>query len=188
VANQYVFLRGSSGRYAEPALRGLSCCSEADMTLDRQIAATRKRSGRARARARVYAALVMLAAGFAPVAPSQAGLPTLNNEEPLAAVTSGAPQEDLSRPADEPPLAATPKPPQDHLSRPADAPPAAVTSGAQGHRSRSAHDAHRVTAPHRNKPPATANTTTQLNRQELARREALALPTHRDCLMAFLCK
>src|ERR1700730_6648936 len=66
-------------------LRCPTCCSEA-VALKRQLPAaetddpaTRKRSGHARGRVRVYTALAMLAVGFATVAPSRAGLPTVGD-------------------------------------------------------------------------------------------------------------
>jgi hypothetical protein len=64
--------------------------------------ASRKRSRGARWRVRVYTALALLAAGFATVAPTRAGVPTVNGEEgvkPPEAETPGAAQSHPSRPA-----------------------------------------------------------------------------------------
>ena len=159
-------------------LRGVSCCSEAEMTLDRQLPAiatdapaTRKRSQSAGGRARVYTALAMLAVGFATVAPSRAGIPITGDSaaRDSAAVDSAAGNSatgDTVKPHNDEPHsikpheAGTQEAPQDRLSRPV-------------HRS-----SHVIRpAPHRTMPPPTADATAQLNHQEVARHQA-APPPH----------
>jgi hypothetical protein len=151
-----------------------SCCSEAAVALNRQLPAaetdapaSRKRSGRARGRARVYTALAILAVGFATVAPSRAGLP-----KPVVAraAADGAAGESASRDSAtgdsvkphsvRPDEAGTQEAPQDRLSRPMHP---------------SSHVIH--ASPHRNVRPPVGNETAQLNHQEVARHQA-APPPH----------
>jgi hypothetical protein len=164
-------------------LRCPSCCSEAAVALDRQLPAaetiapaTRKRSGRARGRARVYTALAVLAVGLATVAPSRAGLPTVAAsavgdsaaghsaawESAARESTTGdsATGDSVKQHSVRPDEAGTQEPPQDRLSRPAH------------------HSSHVIHAsPHRNVLPATGDATAQLNHQEAARHLA-APPQH----------
>jgi hypothetical protein len=164
-------------------LRCPSCCSEAAVALNRRLPAaetdapaTRKRSGRARGRARVYTALAMLAVGFATVAPSRAGLPTVGDsaagdstaghsaawESAARDSTTGdsATGDSVKQHSVRTDEAGTQEAPQDRRSRPA-------------HRSSDVIHA----SPHRNVRPPVGNATAQLNHQEVARHQA-APPPH----------
>ena len=151
-----------------------SCCSEAAVALNRQLPAaetdapaTRKRSGRARGRARLYTALAMLAVGFATVAPSRAGLPktvvgsvagdSAAGENASRDIATGDSVEPHSVRPDE---AGTQEAPQDRLSRPMHP---------------SSHVIH--ASPHRNVRPPVGNATAQLNHLEVVRHQA-APPPH----------
>jgi hypothetical protein len=150
-----------------------SCCSEAAVALNRQVPAaetdapaTRKRSGRARGRARLYTALAMLVVGFATVAPSRAGLPTVG----ASAAADSAAGESASRDS------ATGDSVKPQSVRPAEA---GTQEAPQDRRSRPAHSSSHANhaSPHRNARPPVGNATAQLNHQEAARHQA-APPPH----------
>ena len=155
-------------------LRCPSCCSEAAVALNRQLpaaetdaTASRKRSGRARGRARVYTALAILAVGFATVAPSHAGLPktvvdSASGDRAAAESASrdSATGDSVKPHSVRPDEAGTQEAPQDRLSRPAH---------------RSSHVVH--ASPHHNVRPPVGNATAQLNHLEVARHQA-APPPH----------
>jgi hypothetical protein len=151
-----------------------SCCSEAAVALNRQLPAaetdapaTRKRSGRARGRARLYTALAMLAVGFATVAPSRAGLPKTvvasvagDSAAGESASRDSATGDSVKPHSVRPDEAGTQEAPQDRLSRPAH---------------RWSHVIH--ASPHRYVRFPMGDATAQLNHQEVARHQA-APPQH----------
>jgi hypothetical protein len=155
-------------------LRCPSSCSQAAVALNRQLpaaetdaTATRKRSGLARGRARVYTALAILAVGFATVAPSHAGLP-----KPVvdSAAADGAAAESASRDS------ATGDSVKPHSVRPDEA---GTQEAPRDRRSPPAHHSSHVSqaSPHHNVRPPVENATAQLNHREVARHQA-APPPH----------
>jgi len=160
-----------------------SCCSEAAVALNRQLPAaetdapaTRKRSGSARGRARVYTALAMLAVGFATVAPSRAGLPTVGDS---AAGDSAAGHSSAWESASRDSTtgdSATGDSVKPYSVRPYEA---GTQEAPQDRRSPPAHHSSHVSqaSPRRNVRPPVENATAQLNHREVARHQA-APPPH----------